>query len=101
MWSTTPTSNYVTTIAESILSNTMSELEKYASLKSIKLYASSKVSMGKEVEEINSVIGYMEKNDSKGVYIHDDVSVNKKLSTYQFGEESSETFKSAYMPEFF
>eukprot|EP00957_Ditylum_brightwellii_P116703 8901899-Ditylum_brightwellii.AAC.1 len=57
--------------------------------------------MGKEIEEMNSVIDRMEKNDSKGVYIHDDVSVNKELSTYQFGEESSETFKSAYIPDMF
>eukprot|EP00957_Ditylum_brightwellii_P160096 12187053-Ditylum_brightwellii.AAC.1 len=55
--------------------------------------------MGKEVEEMNSVIDHMEKNDSKEVYINDDVSVNKKLSTYQYGQESSEMFKSAYSYE--
>eukprot|EP00957_Ditylum_brightwellii_P047994 3644587-Ditylum_brightwellii.AAC.1 len=33
VWSAAPTSKYVTTIAESILINPMSESEKYASLK--------------------------------------------------------------------
>eukprot|EP00957_Ditylum_brightwellii_P025656 1939848-Ditylum_brightwellii.AAC.1 len=57
--------------------------------------------MEKEVEEMNSVIDGMENNDSKGVYINDDVAVSKELSTHQYGKESSETFKSAYMPECF
>ena len=55
----------------------------------------------KEVEEMNSVIERIEKNDSKGVYINDDVTVDKKVSTYQYGEESSEKFKSAYISVFF
>jgi hypothetical protein len=57
--------------------------------------------MGKEVEEMNSVIERIEKNDSKGVYINDDVTVDKEVSTYQYGEECSEKFKSAYIPEIF
>eukprot|EP00957_Ditylum_brightwellii_P018948 1425603-Ditylum_brightwellii.AAC.1 len=61
---------------------------------SIQLYALSKVSMGKELEEMNSVIERIEKNDSNEVYIIDDVTVDKEVSTYQYGEECSEKFKS-------
>eukprot|EP00957_Ditylum_brightwellii_P042371 3208168-Ditylum_brightwellii.AAC.1 len=57
--------------------------------------------MGKEVDEMNSVIEHIEKNDSKGIYINEDVTVGKEVSTYQYGEESLEKFKSAYIPELF
>eukprot|EP00957_Ditylum_brightwellii_P135636 10343353-Ditylum_brightwellii.AAC.1 len=57
--------------------------------------------MGKEVEEMSSVIEHIGKNDSKEVYINDDVIVDKEVSTYQYDEECSKKFKSAYIPEMF
>ena len=178
VWSSTATSKYVTTIAESILINTMSQVESYASLKvseskflvarsvekksdsllpkfqrvyvvimedkclkcsckfhernglpcphtghvmkkhfigwngftmydasifwwSIKLYASSKIKVTKELEEVCAILGDMKENDSKGVYVLDGVNEVSDGSKYQYGLMSDTKYRSPYIPEVF